>query len=376
MSPTRIYCVDHDPISRIVLESLFERDFVVEVFDDAPACLARMTQQCPDLLLLDVELPAMNSFVLCRQIKADPAFSGVAVLFISHVEDLAVRLEAYESGAEDFILKPYAVDEVRRRVAVVQKSLQAVQRLRSQIDDSEMLSTLLLSSMDEYAVLIKFMRALNESETIEAIADALLIMLRAFHLQGAVQIRTPWTTLTLSEAGRDRPLEQAVIAHLSKMERIFEFKARSVYNFERSTLLIHDMPTQDPELCGRLRDHLAIAAEMADARIQSLIGQHALQATEAGLAAVVQETSHALAKYVDDRRTLRRESAERLHALMNSLTLSIVPLGLNSELEEEIVELVHSRTRDILQLALASDDAVETLTGLVDKLRQVVRQAH
>lgn len=375
MSQPLLYCVDHDPVSRIVLESMFERDYTVESFADAESCLARVEDRLPDLMLLDVELPMMNGYGLCRQIKSEPVLRSIPVLFISHDEDLAARIEAYESGGEDFILKPYAVEEVRRRVAVVRRTLEEASRLRGQISDSELLSSLLLSSMDEYAVLIKFMRVLNESEHVEAIAQSLLTMLHAFRLKGAVQIRDPWTSLTLSEEGRDRPLEKAVIEHLSSMERIFEFKSRSVYNFQHVTLLVNNMPTHDAELCGRLRDHLAIAAEMAEARVQSVIGQHSLQLAQQGLAGVLEDTSRALSTYVDNQRQLRKQGAEDVQALINRLTLSIVPLGLNSELEEEILELVDARTHDILQRFLSSDDTAETLTSLIERLHQVLRQS-
>ena len=374
MSALTLYCVDHDPVSRVVLKSIFERDHEVECFDSAEDCLARIAQRRPDLMLLDVELPGMNGYDLCRRIKDDYATRSLPVLFISQKEDLAARLEGYEAGGEDFILKPYALDEVRRRVAVVQRALADAANLRQQLSDTEMLSSLLLSNMDEYAVLIKFMRTLNESEDLDAVAQALLAMLRAFHLQGAVQIRAPWQTFTLSEQGRDRPLEQAVIAHMATMDRIFEFNTRSVYNFAGVTVLVNDMPVHDSELCGRLRDHLAIAAEMADARVQSLIGGHRLRATQSGLAEVLEDTRRTLANYIQRQDDLRKGGAEHLQGLINRLVVSFAPLGLSNELEEEIVDMVHARTQDILSLFQSSDDMADILVGLERRLEQVLHQ--
>ena len=101
-------------------------------------------------------------------------------------------------------------------------------------------------------------------------AQAVLGMLRSFRLQGAVQVRMPNQTFTLGDAGRDHPMETATIAHVAKLERIFQFKRCSAYNFDHLTLLVNNMPIGDSDLCGRLRDHLAIGAEMADARLLAM----------------------------------------------------------------------------------------------------------
>lgn len=374
MAQLTLYCVDHEPVSRVVLKAIFDRDHDVEVFPDAQSCLERIAARCPDMILADVDVPGMNGYDLCRHIKDDYTTRHVPVVFISRKEDLDSRLEGYQSGGEDFIIKPYALDEVRGRVAVVQRALEGAAHLRQQVSDAETLSSLLLSNMDEYAVLIKFMRALNESEDIEGIVQSLLSLLGAFRLQGAVQVRTPWQTVTLSEEGRDRPLETAVIKHMANMERIFEFKQRSVYNFEHVTILVTGMPIHDSDLCGRLRDHLAIAAEMADARVRSLIGGVKLQSTQAGLAEVLEQTRVTVSNYIDRQTQLHKDAAGRAQGLIDRLILSFAPLGLSQELEEELTDMLLVQTRGILRLFQESDDTVETLAGLVRRLESVLNQ--
>jgi len=218
------------------------------------------------------------------------------------------------------------------------------------------------------------MRALNESEDIEAIARSLMGMLGAFHLQGAVQVRTPGQTLTLSDEGRDRPLETAVIKHMSSMERIFEFKQRSIYNFENVTILVTGMPIHDSDLCGRLRDHLAISAEMSDARVQSLIGGKRLQSTQAGLSEVLEQTRATVASYIDRQAQLHKSAAARAERLIDKLIFSFAPLGLSQELEEELIDMVLAQTRGILSLFQESDDTVETLAGVVRRLETVLHE--
>lgn len=65
--------------------------------------------------------------------------------------------------------------------------------------------------------------------------------------------------LTLGSEGRDRPLEIAVMQNVTAMGRLFEFKNRAVFNFPDYFPMVNEMPVHEPELCGRIRDHLAIA---------------------------------------------------------------------------------------------------------------------
>lgn len=143
-------------------------------------------------------------------------------------------------------------------------------RCTRQVVESDTLSSLVLSNLDEFAVLIKFLRAQNTSDTPRAVADELAALMRAYQLQSAIQVRMGNDELTISHHGDNWPLDVSVIKHVRKMGRIFEFKRQAAYNFEHVTVLVSNVPIDDPDLCGRIRDNLAIAGESANAKLASL----------------------------------------------------------------------------------------------------------
>lgn len=98
-----------------------------------------------------------------------------------------------------------------------------------------------------------------------------------------VQTRCLQRTLTLSAQGRIIPLEVSIIKHVSGMGRIFEFRNRSVHNFDHFTMMINNLPLDDPDYCGCLRDHLCIASESAEARLKAL---ELLEANQQGQKAI------------------------------------------------------------------------------------------
>jgi two-component system, cell cycle response regulator len=69
-------------------------------------CLAKVELQIPDLILLDVMMPGMDGFEVCRRIKADLKSAHVPVVMVSALDNSAARIAGKEAGADDFLTKP------------------------------------------------------------------------------------------------------------------------------------------------------------------------------------------------------------------------------------------------------------------------------
>ena len=80
------------------------------------AALGAVRTQKPDLILLDIMIPAPSGFEVCRQIRRDPATRHIPVLLMTGLQDPANRKRGLELGAADFLVKPLQRDDVRARV--------------------------------------------------------------------------------------------------------------------------------------------------------------------------------------------------------------------------------------------------------------------
>ncbi len=118
-----LFIVDDAKSARILLESAFGQECRVESFATAEDCLARMQQDdcAPDLFLLDVDLPGMDGYTLCREIKDLPGLDNVPVIFISSLDDLESRLEGYDAGGLDYVIKPYNLAELKQKVGAARR---------------------------------------------------------------------------------------------------------------------------------------------------------------------------------------------------------------------------------------------------------------
>jgi PAS domain S-box-containing protein len=92
--------------------------------------LDKATQLIPDLILLDVMMPGMDGFEVCRRLRADTNLAEVPVIMVTSLDDLDARLKGLEAGADDFIAKPFNRAELRARVKTITR-LNYHRRLRT-----------------------------------------------------------------------------------------------------------------------------------------------------------------------------------------------------------------------------------------------------
>ncbi len=92
------------------------KGYRVVPFTRGETALAAAAKAPPDLVLLDVQMPGMDGFAVCRAMKASETLRDVPVLFMSGLHDTDAKLDAFAAGALDYITKPFWVEEVEARV--------------------------------------------------------------------------------------------------------------------------------------------------------------------------------------------------------------------------------------------------------------------
>lgn len=112
-----ILIVDDKPANLQLLSSILkERGHTVRaVVSGAMGLIAARTAR-PDLILLDIRMPGMNGYEVCRELKADETLRGIPVIFISSLEETLDKVKAFQIGGVDYITKPFQLEEVIARV--------------------------------------------------------------------------------------------------------------------------------------------------------------------------------------------------------------------------------------------------------------------
>lgn len=142
-TPPSILIVDDVPANLQLLSGMLaERGCKVRPAPSGPLALEAARRSPPELILLDINMPHMDGFEVCRRLKADPDLADIPVLFISALGDAADKLRAFAEGGQDYITKPFHVEEVLARVM----THLALRRAQREVKDQ---NRVLLETLDQ-----------------------------------------------------------------------------------------------------------------------------------------------------------------------------------------------------------------------------------
>jgi DNA-binding response OmpR family regulator len=113
MSKQRILIVDDEPNIVLSLDFLMRQaGFEVETVSDGEQALAAVARQAPDLILLDVNMPKVNGYQVCEQVKGNPETAGVRIIMLTAKGRDIEREKGLAMGADGYLTKPFATQEV------------------------------------------------------------------------------------------------------------------------------------------------------------------------------------------------------------------------------------------------------------------------
>jgi DNA-binding response OmpR family regulator len=116
-SKSNIMVVDDQPANLKLLEDLLtQQGHAVRSFPRGRLALDAAARTLPDLILLDINMPEMDGFEVCKRLKAEEKTVAIPVLFLSALNQVNDKVTAFQSGGVDYITKPFQLEEVRARV--------------------------------------------------------------------------------------------------------------------------------------------------------------------------------------------------------------------------------------------------------------------
>ena len=117
MEKKKILVVDDEPdVTDLVAYHLKAKGFHVESLNDATASIARARSFQPDLVILDIMMPHLSGIQVCRILRADNKLAKVPIVFLTAKAETHDRIEGLESGADDYLSKPFSPKELMLRV--------------------------------------------------------------------------------------------------------------------------------------------------------------------------------------------------------------------------------------------------------------------
>ncbi len=127
-----ILAVDDTPASlRLLTDILHGEGYTVRSAINGELALRAAVAQAPQLILLDISMPDVDGFEVCRRIKQEPQLRDVPIIFVSALSDTQDKLKGFEFGGVDYVTKPFQREELLARV----RTHLELRRLRNHLED-------------------------------------------------------------------------------------------------------------------------------------------------------------------------------------------------------------------------------------------------
>ena len=135
---TKVLVCDDDAINLEVVRELLRDDYEIATVESGEACLAKLSEFQPDVLLLDIMMPGLDGYETCRRIVVASSGSVPQIIFVSARTSTEERLTGYKAGADDYISKPFDHDELRAKVRIharLRRTIVELEQAKGQIEE-------------------------------------------------------------------------------------------------------------------------------------------------------------------------------------------------------------------------------------------------
>jgi hypothetical protein len=219
---------------------------------------------------------------------------------------------------------------------------------------------------------LQFLRTSFSCQTIDQLAVALIQAIESYGLTGLVKLSS-----ICGESNRNRetdcsPLEASILSYVSRLGRLYQMSDRLGVNYPHATILVSGLELDDLDRVGRLRDHLALLVEGADARIISLEEERQRTAQSTGIIQGVTELTTLLADVNERQSANHTLLLDTLDVFRQDLEASFFHLGLTDNQETWLHDKVEQLNQRLAALFDADDELAERLNQIVTNQKKLL----
>ncbi|MDH5229362.1 MAG: response regulator [Gammaproteobacteria bacterium] len=368
----RILVVDDEELNFDLMKVALKTQFELSYAPSGQEALEKAKTEKPDVILLDIQMPGMDGYETCRQLKYDAETSGIPVTFVSALDSLDEKLTAYDAGGDDYIVKPFEAEELQRKVTVSLQKKQEQEKLRQDVSTAMDTALQAITNTGEIGIGLNFLSRSFSCADQPTLAKSLIEVFGEFGLRVFVQIYGKEGMVELDTDGVVSQLQSNLLTKARNKGRLLHFGARTICNFDRVSVLFKNMPIEDEDRYGRYKDNIALIVEGANARVKAIDSELEVKRQQSALLAMINTTREALAdidmKY-HEHKTL---STRILENLVTNIEEAFISLDLTEQQEERLLQIVSESSEKALTLYDEGLEVDNKLAKVMQQLRDVL----
>lgn len=356
-----LYISETDAIPAEVVEALDQYQIVNTSAEFA--AVQEAAAYSAKTLLLDMENRSAI-FELCGALANEESLKDIPVLLLSSNTDPMI---AFEAGADDFLLKPYEPAFLQTKVLLLLHNFNLIQGLKKRQKDAASVALQALRSTSELGLAMHFIEQCAHLTQEEQIAQELINACNNFGLKVVVSILRGKEWFITGSNVTVSPIEQDIVPRLHGVGRFVDFGNRTQVNFPHIALLVKNMPQDEPDRYGRIKDVLPYMLGAVDTRLLNLREARAVHEQTELMSRSFAAMFPVLQIICERLNTVSLSNKSAMAELLEYMFVTVPKMGLDEDQEEFVIRSIEQISDFSQQLSEESAKINEQL-GKVSKV--------
>ncbi len=357
------------------LSNNFNNEFATHVSENLEQALQKSDSWGPSIIIIDVHLANRNGYEICDAFKQDPKTAEIPIIFYSEKDSLRERMLGYEVGAVDFFHKDSPIEEVKAKLNAIAKQSQKAQALKNDVVSAEKTAMEALSTSSELGKAVRYVEQSYDVGEFDSLAQLLTQFCRDLDLNAVVMFQVRRGNYFYASNGENAaPIERDLIEKLHTTDRFVDFGCRTLANYPQVSLLVKNMPIDNRERYGRLKDTIPFVLGATDAKVRMLDAEGALTAHCASLTSSVEAAQLTLDTVQDDFKRNLQIVETIMNELSSTMEMDIEKMNMDENDENQLLTLVESTSKKLHIILQEHNQTDKILADLVDLLEKLTQQ--
>jgi len=371
-SKIKILAIDDDKIIHSVIrKSLNEDNLEISFAKDGEEGLEKANTDTPDIIILDIEMPGKNGFEVCEALRSSDQTKDIPVIFLSSDSTLRSRMQGYEVGADDYLVKPFEKENLYAKIQVLTRYREDKKLLLEQFEVAQKTAYMAMTGSSELGIAMNFIEKSYSFYNFKDLSEALLHLLQQYNLNCVLMLLHKGESSWFSVDEAISPLEKEMLEMLDRSQRFTDFGHRTIINYQNLSLLVRNMPLDDMERYGRIKDLLPVILAAVDSKINSIMTEQALaeQSEELlGSFGLIRARLYHLAKTLISK---QNNSNELLQKMVTELNSDLLGMGLEDDQEHYILHRIDTAIEDAKDQIDASHVLYNSFSDILVRLQSI-----
>jgi DNA-binding NarL/FixJ family response regulator len=304
------------------------------------------------LLLID-DMPGNNSHLaFLDKIKSECPLEleSMSVIVLSRNMELDQRLLACELGADDCMSTELSHYDMVTRIQSTIFNAIANKQLKDQLRAASDVAMAAMASTGDLGANIQFLLDSYQCQNFDQLGQLLFQSLNHYGISCSLQMRGKYKVKNMEANGMERTMESRLLSELKDAGRFYDFGNRTVINYNRVSILIKNMPLDDPEKYGQIKDNIFALLQGTDAKIEALDMQADIYLEHQSQETLIRRMESGIENLGSQYRDMTVQIAGVVNQLADSFEQSMQTLLLTDEQEKILLERLETGKNNVYDI--------------------------